>query len=187
MIRFFFTFCAKGALFGAQLGASVGSRRALDRARKEEMERMGITPDMLQMAEECGVALERAIEGLKATRDSLQTQQSFARRLDGRAKELYDKATTALASNDEGLARQLLLDRQRIQEKLKGVLKACADEKKRVEIMERNVEAIEQRAMEVEALLNRSVSAKAVQDNFSEFALSSEDPLLQKFRDFGID
>ncbi len=177
-----------GALFGAQLGASVGSQRAVDRARKEEMERMGITPDMLQMAEECGVALERAIEGLKASRDSLQTQQSLARRFDEKAKELYQKATTALASNDESQARQLLFERTRIQEKLKEVLKSCADERKRVEIMEQNVEAIEQRAMEVEALLNRSISAKAVQDNFSsDFALSREDPLLQKFRDLGLD
>jgi hypothetical protein len=62
--------------------------------------------------------------------------------------------------------------------------------------MERNVAALERRAMEVEALLKRTIGAKSQVDSSSvlsgraddaRFALSSEDPLLQKFRDMGID
>lgn len=176
-----------GAFFGAQIGASVGSARAVDRAKSEEMERMGITPDMLQMAEEAGAALERALEGLKATRSSLETQQSFARRLDGDAQRLYDQAKEAIAASDEGGARTLLEDRQRVQQKLKTVLEGCADEKRRLETMERNVEAIEERAIEVDALLRRSMGAKALQDTSGQFALDEEDPLLKKFRDLGME
>lgn len=57
-----------GALFGAQIGASMGSRKAFDNEKQKEMERMGISKDMLKMAEEVGVALEQAIDGLKVTR-----------------------------------------------------------------------------------------------------------------------
>ena len=37
-----------GALFGAQVGASMGSRRAFDSERQKEMEKMGISKDMLK-------------------------------------------------------------------------------------------------------------------------------------------
>ena len=85
-----------GALFGAQLGASMGSRRAFDSEKQKEMERMGINSDMLQMAEEVGAALEGAIDGLKVTRGSLETQQSFARRLERQQEQLYEQAKAAL-------------------------------------------------------------------------------------------
>ena len=159
----------------------------MDKARKEEMRRLGITEDMLKMAQEAGTDLERAIEGLKATRDSLQTQQSFARRLSNNVDTLYDKAKIALDAGNEDDARKYLMERNQGQEKLKKVLKSCAEDKKRLETMERNVQLLEERAMEVDTLLRRSVGAKAVQDTSNQFALSSEDPLLQKFRDAGID
>ena len=53
--------------------------------------------------------------------------------------------------------------------------------------MESNVESIKRRALEVESLLQRTVGAKARQDSFTDLSLSVEDPLLQKFRDLGID
>jgi hypothetical protein len=54
--------------------------------------------------------------------------------------------------------------------------------------MERNVQILEERAMEVESLLRRSVGAKTMQDVMGDqFALEDEDPLLKKFRDAGIE
>lgn len=177
-----------GALFGASIGANMGSKRALDRARKEEMERMGVTEDMLKMAEDVGADLERGIDGLKATRNSLETQQSFARRLSSNEEDLYEKAKAALDRGDEEQAKKYLFDRQQLQQKLKKVLLACAEDKKRLETMERNVQILEERAMEVEALLRRSVGAKTTQDTMgSQFSLPDEDPLLKKFRDAGLE
>lgn len=177
-----------GALFGASIGANMGSKRALDRARKEEMERMGVTEDMLRMAQDIGADLERGIDGLKATRNSLETQQSFARRLSSNEEDLYEKAKSALDRGDEEQAKKYLFDRQQLQQKLKKVLLACAEDKKRLETMERNVQILEERAMEVEALLRRSVGAKTMQDVMGDqFALEDEDPLLKKFRDAGIE
>ena len=74
-----------------------------------------------------------------------------------------------------------------VQEKLKKVLLTCADEQKRLSKMRSNVDALEQRAMEIESLLARTIGAKALNDSSSQFSLSQEDPLLQKFRDMGIE
>mmetsp|Transcript_15300 Transcript_15300/g.22787 ORF Transcript_15300/g.22787 Transcript_15300/m.22787 type:complete len:171 (+) Transcript_15300:487-999(+) len=170
------------------MGANFGSARALDRAKKEEMERMGITPDMLKMAEEVGLELERAMEGLKASQESLETQQRFARRLDSDSERIFEKAKEAIASENEESARAFLMERQQLQQKLKKALMGAAEEKKRLEVMERNVRTMENRAMEIETLLRRSVGAKSLQDtSMSTLSLSNEDPLLQKFRDMGID
>jgi hypothetical protein len=175
-------------MFGAKMGANFGSKSAMDRARKEEMTRLGVTQEMLDAAQECGLALQQSIEGLEATKASLETQQSLARRLDGDATELYDKAKESMSSQNEEAAKTYLFRRTETLDKLKKVLTQCAEEKMRFQIMEENVKSIEQRAMEVESLLQRTVGAKVRQDaSFGDLSLPVEDPLLQKFRDMGIE
>lgn len=178
-----------GVLFGAQIGANFGSKNAANRAREEEMERLGITQDMLDAAEECGVALEQSMEGLKAIQASLSTQQSLAKRLVRDSDESYEKATEAMTAGDEATARTYLLKRTGMQDKLKSVLKSCVEEKNRLETMKANVASIEQRALEVESLLQRTVSSKTRMNvgTSSDFSVPVDDPLLQKFRDLGID
>jgi len=157
---------------------------AFDRARKEEMARMGVTEDMLQMARDSGAALERAIEGLKVTRSSYETQRSFARNVEENANQVYNRAKMAVAASQDDEAKRFLLEHRRLKDKLKKALVACVEEKQRLEVMERNVDTLEQRAREVESLLNQAVGAKARSD--SRLALSEEDPLLRAFRDLGM-
>ncbi|KAL3916671.1 MAG: hypothetical protein SGILL_005071 [Bacillariaceae sp.] len=176
-----------GMLFGSQIGASLGAQNALNKARQEELSRMGVSQDVLNTAQEIGFALSQSMEGLEATQQSLQTHQSLARRIDREVEEVYDKAKTAMQKGDEESAREWLLKRTDLQENLKGVLKTCVEEKGRLDRMEENVKALEKRAMEVEALLQRTVGAKARQDSVSDFSISTDDPLLQKFKDMGID
>jgi len=177
-----------GLLFGSQIGANIGAKNALNKAKQQEMERLGITQDMLDSAEQVGFALEQATQGIRATKASLETQQSFARRLERDANELYEKAKVAMASGKEDEARKLLFARNEDQDKLVKVLKLCAEEKKRLEKMEQNVAAIEKRALEIESFLQRAVGAKARQSAaFDDLSLSAEDPLLKKFRDLGIE
>lgn len=176
-----------GAFFGAQIGSGLGANNALDRAKKEEMKRLGITQEMLDTAQDCGLALERSREGLKATQDSLATQQSYARMLDKECEELYEKAKASLEAGNEEKAKEFLFNRSETQEKLKIALKQCAEAKQRLEKMEDNVKAIERRAKEVEAMMTRIISSKASQDLDTDFSLPPEDPLLQKFKDAGID
>jgi hypothetical protein len=180
-----------GALFGASIGSKFGSKNAVDRVRKEEMERIGLTPEIISAAEDIGLAPEQSMEGLKATKDSLETQQRLARRLDTDATLLYEKAMKTIKEGDEGQARIYLLRRTDIQDQLKRTLQYCAEEKKRMERMEDNVAQLERRAAEVESLIRRNISAKTMLQNSDvlapELSLRSEDPLLQKFRDLGID
>jgi phage shock protein A len=181
-------FALLGALFGASIGSNIGARNAVDRAKKEEMERLGLSQDMLDMAQDIGMSLQRSNEGLEAVQASLDTQQRFARRLDADATDLYERANVALANSNDDLARKLLLERTEVQEKLKKVLINCAEEKGRFKKMQENIAQLERRALEVDSLLRRNVSAKTIQDS-SDLGLSlrSEDPLLKKFRDMGID
>ena len=130
-----------------------------------------------------------------ASQDSLETQQRFARRLDQDSSEIYDRAKQALDDGEEDKARALLLERQNGLDKLKQVLKNCAEEKRRLEVMQGNVEALKTRAMEIDSLLRRTAGAKTFIDSSSSLSqfddlglsLSNSDPLLQKFKDLGID
>jgi len=176
-----------GALFGAQIGASFGAASQLEKSRKEELQRKGLTPEMLEQANEIGMALQQAVEGLRATQDSVDTSQRLAKALDTQQESIYDKAKTAMASNDEELARKLLLERTRIKEKLLKVLQSLTEEKKRLEMMKSNVESLETRGLEIESLLRRSVGASSLQSSADiGLSLEREDPLLQKFRDLGM-
>lgn len=175
-----------GMLFGASIGSKLGGKNALDKARKEEMERSGISQDMLDAAEDVGLALQQSMEGMEATQESLRSQQSLARRIDADSNETYEKAKEAMVGGREEEAKTYLLERNKNQESLKSVLKRCAEEKERISIMEKNVSALQKRALEVEAMLTRAAGAKARQGSF-DFTLSVEDPLLKKFQDAGID
>ena len=53
--------------------------------------------------------------------------------------------------------------------------------------MEENAAGLERRAMEIEALMQRTVGASAMQNVDSSFSLADSDPLLRKFKDLGID
>ncbi|KAL3783569.1 hypothetical protein ACHAW5_007877 [Stephanodiscus triporus] len=176
-----------GALFGAQIGASFGAASSLDKARKEEMRRKGVTPEMLDQATEIGVALRQAVEALRATRESVDTSQQLAKTLDRQEKSLYERAKSAISSGDEEVARRLLLERESVKEKLLKILKSVSEDRKRLAIMESNVEALETRALEIESLLRRSVGASSWQDSANiGLSLEPEDPLLKKFRDLGM-
>lgn len=151
------------------------------------MKRKGITPEMLEMANEVGIALKQTTEGLKATQDSVETQQRLAKTLDRQSESIYERAKSAIAAGEEEQARKLLMEREAIKDKLINVLRALAEDRKRLAVMESNVEALEARGLEIESLLRRSVGASALNDSsINGFALEPEDPLLQKFRDLGM-
>lgn len=178
-----------GAIFGASLGSSLGARNAVDRAKRDEMERLGLTPEMMDTANDVALALERSNEGLQAVQESLETQQRFARRLDADVTGLYNRAQKAIMASDDELARKLLMQRTELQEKLKTALVSCAEERRRLQKMEDNVAQLKRRALEVESLMSRSVSSSVLRDKntSADFSLPVEDPLLKKFNDMGID
>ncbi|KAL9188494.1 hypothetical protein ACHAXT_006872 [Thalassiosira profunda] len=172
-----------GALFGAQIGASFGAASQLDQARKDEMNRKGLTPDMLEQATEIGAALQQAVEGLRATQESVDTNQRLAKALDQQEKSIGNR----VGRRGGGATRRYLLERESIKEKLLKVLQSASEERKRLDAMRSNVETLETRGLEIESLLRRSVGAKSMQNAANiGLSLDREDPLLQKFRDLGM-
>uniref|UniRef100_A0A7S3L6C3 Uncharacterized protein n=1 Tax=Amphora coffeiformis TaxID=265554 RepID=A0A7S3L6C3_9STRA len=177
-----------GALFGASVGSSFGSKNAVDRARQEEMKRLGLSQDMLDSAEEVGLALEKCMQGLKQVQESLETQQRLARRLDADAEELYEKAKAAMTDSKEEDARKYLMERERVRDRLKEVLSNCVTAKAQVAKMETNAAELDRRAMEIEILLQRTIGASAMRNTEDlGLSLNDSDPLLRKFKDMGID
>merc|ERR1711865_642703 len=192
-----------GALFGASIGNNLGTKKAFDDAKKQELAQLGVTEEMLTAAEDVGFALEQAMVGMAATRDSLRTQQSLAKTLEQAMNDQYAQATRAMTEGKEEYAKQLLLERNTKKEQYIQVLKLCAEEKERMNVMEQNVKVLQQRASTVETLLQRAVGAKtaaaaatvagsssSLDDDItssSTFALNKQDPLLKKFQDIGID
>ena len=73
----------------------------MDNARNEEMKRKGLTPEMLDQANKIGVALRQSVEGLRATQDSVNTGQQLSKNLNGQSDSIYEKAKSAMASDDE--------------------------------------------------------------------------------------
>lgn len=156
------------------------------------MDRLGISQDMLDMAQEIGLTLQNSNEGLSAVQDSLATQQQLARRLERDSADRYQRANAALLAGDERMAKALLFERTGLQEKQKTVLIQCVEERRRLETMQNNIAQLERKAMEIDALLQRTVSAKLLSgsksmDSDLGLSLRPEDPLLQKFRDLGMD
>jgi hypothetical protein len=94
------------------------------------------------------------------SRDILQTQQIFERRLDRDANDLYDRVKSSMDQMNDEKARRLLLERLDL--KSKQVLMQCSEEQEQK--MEEKAKAIERRAMEVDLLLHRAVAANAIQD-----------------------
>ncbi len=80
-----------GALFGASVGSSLVRTNAIDVGKKEELARMGVLEEMLENARGIGSVLERDMEGLRFTEDSLAMQQQFARRLDEESQTIYSR------------------------------------------------------------------------------------------------
>ena len=179
-----------GALWGASVGANFGSSRSYERAKKEELQRMGLNDDILEMASDVAMSLETSERGLNACQDSLRTLQQLATTQENRCQTLHAQAKDFLVvKNDEEAARSKLLERTQLQDKLKQTLIKCAQEKKRVEQMRDNVDKLKERAAEIQALVSRTVSAKTTSNtniNTSSLSLSNEDPLLAKFKDAGI-
>ena len=134
------------------------------------------------------MALNQAIAGLRVNRNSVETSKRLAKLLDSQEQTLYERAKSAIESGDEDGARKLLLERTSVKEKLLKVLQSIAEDNRRIATMESNVSALETRGLELEALLRRTVGASALQNSDSiGLSLQSEDPLLKKFRDLGIE
>jgi hypothetical protein len=174
-----------GALFGAQLGARLGAQKAMDRAREAELQRLGITNDMLEAAKEIGFALEQSAQSLIACQKSIESQQEYVRILEQNMESTTEKAKLEIMNGNEEKARLLLMEKQQMKDKMMKALKACVEEKNRQRQLEMSIATLEKRALETEAEMREIVAVTTVNEIGS--SPSNDDPLLKRFQDLGID
>jgi hypothetical protein len=173
-----------GALFGAQIGARLGAQKAVDRAREAELQRLGITDEMLKEAKEIGFALEQSAQSLIACENSIESQQQYVRILERNMESVTDKAKIEILNGNEEKARLLLMEKQQMKDKMMKALKACVEEKNRKRQIEINIATLEKKALETEAEMRQIVATGSL----NEIATSpNDDPLLKRFQDLGID
>uniref|UniRef100_A0A7S1B503 Glycine zipper domain-containing protein n=1 Tax=Corethron hystrix TaxID=216773 RepID=A0A7S1B503_9STRA len=180
-----------GALWGASIGNAMGRNSAVEKDKKDQMKKMGITEEMERMAENTARDLEDSKLGLEACRSSAESQRSLAKRLDEEQERLQGQARLALKNGNEPQARKILLERETVRDRLKAALGRLVVENQRMKEMETNLNRFEERALEVDSLIRRNVAAnvakKAGRDDDGDFdcglGLPREDPLLEKFRD----
>lgn len=183
-----------GAFWGAQLGASVGVSNAEKRQAQRSLERMGLRPEDLQLAQEVATDLREAEEALKMVGDVADAQKKRVAALQADAEKAYAKARDCLADGDESGARRWLERRSDLQAATTRATEELAESDERTRTMQQNVLALAERAAKIELLMSRSVSAasearRSAPDDVprGESAAASyeplEDPLEARFRE----
>mmetsp|Transcript_21568 Transcript_21568/g.64815 ORF Transcript_21568/g.64815 Transcript_21568/m.64815 type:complete len:274 (+) Transcript_21568:48-869(+) len=173
-----------GAVFGAQLGADFGRQRAQDAAAVEEM---GLDEEMVQLAQRVASDLVAATQDRDRVESTRADLTARVQQLEAEADAKYAEAMEALKADNDDLARQALGAKQAVQARLVTLKAELRKAEGRCATMDKNVERLEQRAMQVSELLKRASTASASERT----ALAAEasgltispprDPLLDRF------
>jgi len=147
-----------GAIFGSQIGSNMASRKAAT----EQLERMGLSRDMIKGAQELMEELQTMEKGAQEVRDAYQNQAQRALQLEQDAEKFYEKAKAAVEAGDDDTAREMLEKRKRAQADLEKQIEQVKLARSRRDQMDGAVEAMARRANEYEQLMKRSMDASAV-------------------------
>uniref|UniRef100_A0A7S0JI77 Glycine zipper domain-containing protein n=1 Tax=Calcidiscus leptoporus TaxID=127549 RepID=A0A7S0JI77_9EUKA len=172
-----------GAIWGSQIGGSIGAAKGEERANEERLERMGLSRDMRATAAACAAELAEAEEGLKLAQNSLESARAVERNLEASASESYAAAQVALQAGDEAAAREHLVMRQQTNGRKSAAQIETYEAVERCARMRSAIDALGERAAQMEALMSRAVAGTTASRAGWPDALELEDPLLQKFKD----
>lgn len=167
-----------GAIFGTQLG----SRWQVTESKKE-VDDLGLDADMVKLAQSVALELAEAMESKERLASIKEGIAARAVRLEDDVLRKAAEAMEAL-SESEALARKHLESKLQLQAQLTSAKAELAKALQRCAAVDRSIEQLEQRALEVAALLERARSAQGPQrlrlaDEASARML--RDPLLEKF------
>jgi len=172
-----------GALWGAQIGGAMGANNRAKREQSEALESLGLSKDMMALAQQTAAELQEAEASLAIVRSAESSQRNLVSTFDRAMEEAYTAAAAKLRSGDEAAARQLLEQRQAAKAK-KAVAEAeLADAAQRVAAMQANVAALAQRASEIEQRISRRVVSSRPSGAEPMFDAPPMDPLEKRFRD----
>lgn len=172
-----------GALWGAQLGGSWGERQAA----QARLDKVGLDKTTLAQVASVASELAEAEEALTLVKRSADSQRAVVRSLEAEAARFYGEAEAALKSGDEDAARQKLMEKRGVTARLASAELDATQASERVASMERSVASLEQRALQVQALVDRALASEVrgggASASTTGLELEPEDPLLARFRD----
>jgi len=196
-----------GALWGAQIGGAVGANNRAKREARERLDRMGISKDILQAAEQVAVNLQDAEErcgcpkyslhvhgihspristlagSLSIVRSAEESQQALLTTLEASSQGAYAAAEEALRNGDEAAARARLEERQQLNQKISAATIELASASERVLTMQASVVRLSEQASNIEALVSRAVTSSTTAGGTSSATLELEDPLLRRIEE----
>lgn len=176
-----------GAFWGAQLGSSAGTNARAKREQEEQMDRMGLTKEVLEAAQLVAAELAEAEQSLGLVQEAERSQAALVQRLDETMQDMYASAQKALQADDEDGARDILTQRQGVRAKKEAAELELREASKRVAIMQTSVTELAGRATQVEQMMSRSVASRSEINSGSasqpRTASQIYDPLEEKFRD----
>ena len=104
-----------GAILGGNLGANIGAERREIKEVEAEIRRQGLTPELIEMVQECADGLQQAEASLGTTKAAYNATLQRAADLDAEASELYNLAAAAMNDGNEDAARRRLVERKQVQ------------------------------------------------------------------------
>uniref|UniRef100_A0A7S3B451 Uncharacterized protein n=1 Tax=Haptolina ericina TaxID=156174 RepID=A0A7S3B451_9EUKA len=143
------------------------------------MARMGLDKELRTLATTVASELAEAEEGLTLTEQAVRSCRAVEERFEASAATSYAAAQAALVAGDEDGARAHLVERSAVNQRLAEAKLQTVDAEARVERMRISLDALAQRAAQVETLMGRAVSGALE----SRAVSVDDDPLLRKFRD----
>lgn len=168
-----------GALWGAQLGSSIGAGQAQQRAAEKRLGAMGITPEMLRDARELAAQVAEAEQGLDLAQRAVDSSVGLETALREQAGVAYKSAEAALRDGDEAAARSKLEEKQRL------LLKAQATEAETLDAREREASMASSLATLRASCtrLEQSIQQQSMSSGqAASYELEPSDPLLDKFK-----
>lgn len=174
-----------GAVFGAQLGAEFGGRQSGRGGPSPE--ELGLDKDMVLLAQRIASELSSAVQDRERVQSVRDDARARAGQLDAEVVAKYEAAMEAVKAEHEALARTLLADKLRLQEKLDKAKLEWLKADQRCSTMDRSVSELERRALEMADLLERAKAASGRQRTDLAAEASAlgvrppRDPLLDRF------
>lgn len=178
-----------GAIWGASLGSGFGANARQKREQAEELERMGLSEDMMKLAQQTAQDLAEAESALSMVQEAENSQAALVKRYDDAMSEAYKAAEDALSSGDEDSARRFLVEKNEHKTRKEAAELDLLEAKKRVSTMRSSVTQLAERTAQVEQMMSSIVADKKMKSIASRSdagvvdTFTVEDPLERKFRD----
>ena len=171
-----------GAIWGAQIGGSMGASARQRAALQQQLDAMGVTPEVIATARDLARQVVEAEDSLEIVRRAVDSQASLADVLTEQAAAAYRSAEAALRRGDEAGARAKLEEKRDLALKRSAAEREVAAAREREAAMVTSLDALATRARSVEESIRAATERGPRGASSAAFELEVDDPLLERFK-----